>query len=301
MGKSLAPLQALLERAFEDYHREEYVSLDPLVHLRSGLEAQDLEILSFILAGLSYGRVEQILKSYSAFLERLVALGCSTSGGGIREKILEAPSRKYWQVALKGWVHRLNTAEDLSELLWIMKSLIAQHGSLCAHFQASYAEAPAEQLHLFGAPFRTKTLRSSSSKRWQGTGAEWFAPSPKDGSTCKRLMMWLRWMVRQDVIDPGLWQRPELQNPALPKPSTARLFYPVDTHIFQWARKNQILKTKSITWKSVESLTSFFRTIDAKDPVRFDFALCTQGKLSFREGLKKEVRSKDRAKPARRP
>ena len=97
-------------------------------------------------------------------------------------------------------------------------------------------------------------------------------------------MMWLRWMIRSDQIDPGLWVH-ALQDPALPPPSSTRLFWPVDTHIFRWARERRILKRKSPNWAAVEEITRAFRALTPEDPVRYDFALCQEGMRRVRSKL----------------
>jgi uncharacterized protein (TIGR02757 family) len=85
-------------------------------------------------------------------------------------------------------------------------------------------------------------------------------------------MMWLRWMIRQDDIDPGTWIR--LHDPALPRPVASRLFVPVDTHIFTWARRNGVITQKSPNWRAVEKITAHFRAMCPDDPVKYDFEIC---------------------------
>lgn len=90
-------------------------------------------------------------------------------------------------------------------------------------------------------------------------------PSPERKSTCKRINMYLRWMVRRDNggVDFGLWQRI----------SPAQLVCPCDLHVDRVARKLKLIKRKQTDWRTALELTENLRKFDAADPVRYDFAL----------------------------
>jgi uncharacterized protein (TIGR02757 family) len=213
-------------------------------------------------------------------------LGCKKSGEGFSWYLLNNFNKQEASQALKGWVHRLNTEHDILDLFSVLNKILIEKGSLCAHFQESYLENPENHISKFGQIFRNSTAKQSLNKKWKGTGASWFAPDPKDGSTCKRLMMWYRWMIRDDEIDLGLWQKSPLINTKLPHPSPKRLFYPVDTHIFRWGKNNNVIKSNSMNWKSVREITEVFKKLSPEDPVKYDFSLCTEGKLNFRDSIK---------------
>jgi len=93
--------------------------------------------------------------------------------------------------------------------------------------------------------------------------------SPQKNSSCKRLNMFLRWMVRRDDrgVDLGLWKNI----------SPAQLVCPVDVHVARVARRFGLLERKAIDWKAALELTAFLRTLDAGDPVKYDFALFGTG------------------------
>jgi uncharacterized protein (TIGR02757 family) len=92
-------------------------------------------------------------------------------------------------------------------------------------------------------------------------------PNPVQKSTCKRLNMFLRWMVRHDEIDFGLWKNI----------SPIQLIMPVDVHIGRAAIEQKFVKRKSIDLKFAEELTEFLKQFDKNDPVKYDFALCHLG------------------------
>jgi len=254
---------------------------DPLVMVSSDLRPEDFELVSFIVAGLSYGRVEQIQKSVADLFLRLSRLGLGSNGAGLAKFLRNSEnSRVAMSPILRGWVHRMNTHRDLLDLFEKLSLLLKKHHSLCRCYQSFFRNDAKAQLSLFCAELGGSETPAKKPKVWRGTGASWFACSPESGSTCKRLMMWFRWMLRKDEIDPGTWH--ELFDPQLPAPSAARLFWPIDTHIFQWAKREGILKRQSPSWKAVEELTSYFQKICPEDPVRYDFAICHEGMEKIR-------------------
>ena len=97
---------------------------------------------------------------------------------------------------------------------------------------------------------------------------------PEAGSSCKRLNMYLRWMVREnDGIDFGIW------NGA----SAAMLIIPVDTHVAAIARRLKMTRRNSADWRMAEEITGVLKKISPSDPVKYDFSLCRAGMVSFRE------------------
>lgn len=274
-----------LEKLYAQFNSFDRIGRDPLGMVDRGLSAPDFEICSFIVAGLSYGRVEQIQKSVSLLWERLSSLGLGKSGDGLAHFLRNSYSESKLRLALGDWSHRLNTVDDLVELFAILSSTLKREENLCRLFQRGYDVDSEKQLIAFCDHFQPAQTKARG-QGWNGTGAAWFASSPLSGSTCKRLMMWLRWMVRHDEVDPGIWTLDELPDPRLPPLSTARLFWPVDTHIFQWARRQQLITRKTPNWACVKEITVAFQNICSEDPVRYDFAICHNGMEDFRRPLK---------------
>ena len=92
-------------------------------------------------------------------------------------------------------------------------------------------------------------------------------PLPKKGSACKRMNLFLRWMVRKDELDFGLWKE-------IP---TAKLVIPVDTHIARICKSLKLTKRKNVSWQMAEEITMNLKKFDANDPVKYDFALFGMG------------------------
>jgi uncharacterized protein (TIGR02757 family) len=104
-------------------------------------------------------------------------------------------------------------------------------------------------------------------------GIKFMFPDPMKGSACKRMNLFLRWMIRKDELDFGLWNE-------IP---TSKLFIPVDTHVAKICKELKLTKLKNVSWKMADEITANLKRFDNEDPVKYDFALCHIGmrKLSF--------------------
>ncbi len=284
-----ASLRRKLDRLYDELSREEFLVKDPLGAIDRSLPCEDLELLSFLIAGLSYGRVESIYGSFSSLLKRLSLIGIRDNGGGLACWLDETSPRQQKILldrVLSGWVHRLNTARDLRDVLILLGNVRREHTSLAQVFvEASRGLGPenskavlvdfCQRLDALGPARKMKPSRRSPV--WAGTGASWFYASPSQGSTCKRLLMWLRWMARKDSIDLGLWQDRFPQHRL-----QEYLFWPVDTHIHKWALQEGITSRRSANWALVEELTEWGRLLCPEDPIRYDFVICQSGMRLFR-------------------
>lgn len=270
-----------LDSLYKKFHKKELLLSDPLGLVSTKLNKSDFEIVSYISASLSYGRVEQIQKSLVQLWKRLESVSGFEMGEGLHTLFVDNSWKtlhKDFKLLLKGWVHRFNTAEDMLILLKTLQKIITEQGSLGNLYVHQEAESPTTRLVAFVdkiVSFADKNERDLLS---------WYVCSPMGGSTCKRMVMWLRWMLRHDEIDPGIWS----QNPEYKKYGIGAhlAFIPMDTHVHRWAMKRKLLSTKSPSWKAVEELTAFLRRIDPLDPARFDFCICHQGMQEFRNMTK---------------
>src|SRR4030095_6599839 len=101
-------------------------------------------------------------------------------------------------------------------------------------------------------------------------GVCYFFPRPSAGSGCKRLNLFLRWMVRRDALDLGVWRRV----------SPARLIVPLDTHVIRVGRCLRLTRYTSPGWRMARDITASLRRLDPDDPVKYDFALCHIGMMN---------------------
>jgi uncharacterized protein (TIGR02757 family) len=292
----MSAIRGDLEKMLESFETGQAFRTDPLDLLDRSLAPQDLEIVSFVVAGLSYGRVEQIQKSSEALLKRLHDdWDLGPTGAGLANGLTELNKKSEASLsrALAGWKHRLNTSQDILALFRVISKVLKAHKSLARLYQSTHKADATQHLVLFTKKLKSyasnEAGRAEAGSQWTGTQSLWFYPSPEDGSTCKRLMMWLRWMVRTHEPDIGLWAKPDLLDPSTPKPSADRLFVPLDTHILQWAIENKVLSGRSPSWKSVVEISNFFKSVNPSDPLKYDFMLCHLGMQKLRLGTQKQA------------
>ena len=243
--------------AFEDLYREfnrrEFVSPDPLQFLYDYQDPFDREIVGLIASSLAYGRVAQILKSVSRVLERMpgpYGFIMNTGRKGLRD-------------ALAGFKHRFTTGDDVAEMLYGIKTAIERHGTLQECFMSGFKSNDTTILPALERFVQelTRPVRS---------GGSYLLPCPSKGSACKRMNLFLRWMVRNDEVDPGGWRK-------VPR---SALVIPLDTHMDNICRKLGITSRKQANMKTALEITEFFRGICPEDPVKYDFALTRLGILS---------------------
>jgi uncharacterized protein (TIGR02757 family) len=168
--------------------------------------------------------------------------------------------------SLRGWKHRVWIADDLSRMIVGARRVQRERGSLGDAFANELREHDLrEALARFVDAIRVAGGLDRSKRR----GARHLLPDPRASSTCKRLHLFLRWMVRgPNEADLGLWAD---------RVDAARLLIPVDVHIHKLTRNLGLTKRDAATWATADEITTALRKFDPRDPVRFDFALCHMG------------------------
>jgi uncharacterized protein (TIGR02757 family) len=240
-----------LERLYDTYNRREFVHPDPLEFLYDYDELADREIVALIASSLAYGKVAQILKSVSIVLGLI---------GTAPAAFLRSSSPRSLQMKLSDFKHRMTTGQDLARVLVGAKAVIERYGSLNACFtskmRADY-ETVIPALSSFVAEISAES----------GGSCEFHLPSPDGGSACKRLNLFLRWLVRKDEVDPGGWE-------GVPP---SRLVVPLDTHMYRICYEYGLTARKQADLRTALEITARFREITPDDPVKYDFALTRLG------------------------
>jgi uncharacterized protein (TIGR02757 family) len=224
---------------------------DPLETLYAYTDPGDQEIVGLVAAGLAYGRVAQILASVGAVLS---ALGPSPRA------FLDETSERSIARRFAAFRHRFTSGAELASLLAAVKRALAKHGSLDRLFRAGFSPDDATvlpALSAFVAALRGLAPRPCPS----------LLSSPDDGSACKRLNLYLRWMIRRDAVDPGPWR-------GIP---AAKLVVPLDTHLFRIGRALGLTARRQPDLATVLEITRGFARVAPRDPVRYDFALTRLG------------------------
>lgn len=250
-NKREVELGLYLEQLYDKYNRRAYVCPDPLQFLYSYQDVADREIVALIASSLAYGRVIQILRSVSDALRRI---------GPNPLDFLKVNALGDIKHAFAGFQHRFTKGEDMSFLLHGAKKCIAAHGSLCACFRQGVAKS--DQNILFALTAFVQQLRNNASD-FNGN----LLPAPSKGSACKRLHLFLRWMVRCDDVDPGGWD----------SVAPSKLVIPLDTHMFTIGRALGFTSRRQADAKAALEVTDGFRRYSPDDPAKYDFSLTRFG------------------------
>jgi uncharacterized protein (TIGR02757 family) len=237
---------------------------DP-VHLVRRYEApEDREVAGLLAASLAFGRVASVLRSIEALL---AVLGPRPSTFVRRFD----PMRDRRAVEPLG--HRWIRGRDLAALVLVLRRMLEEGGSIEAFFVRG-DDPGAPDVGPALESFSTRALDTDLAPVYgrrpgRRRGVRFFFPRPSAGSACKRLNLFLRWMVRKDAIDLGVWRRV----------SPARLVVPLDTHVIRVGRCLRLTRYRSPGWKMAADITASLRALEPRDPVRYDFSLCHVGMM----------------------
>lgn len=245
---ALSASRSVFEDIYRDYNKRVYVSPDPLQFLYDYSAASDVEVVGLIASSLAYGKVTQILKSVGTVLNALgqhpAAYLASCDGEELRLK-------------LGGFVHRFTDEDAIVAFLSCIGGILKHGGTLEDMFLSHYDG----DMWVAVEGFASELMACGGQKDM------FLLPRPSKGSACKRLALFLRWMVRCDEVDLGVWDRI--------KPET--LFVPLDTHMFQICSNLGLCTRKSADGRAAQEITENFRIVCPSDPVRYDFAMTRFG------------------------
>jgi uncharacterized protein (TIGR02757 family) len=218
----------------------------------------DIELAGLFASCMAYGRVDLFGAWVDWALQRM--------GESPARFVMGFDLQKHGQV-FSGFSYRFHRERDLLAFCLAAQHLRVRHGSLEAFFLEGYSpEHPhvGPALEHFAEGFRGQDLSAVFPRNRLSYGFKHWFPLPSTGGACKRLHLYLRWMVRREAPDFGIWS-------GIP-PSA--LLMPVDTHIENMARSIGLMRRRSRNWRMVEEITAELKRLDPDDPVRYDFALC---------------------------
>ena len=256
-------LSIQLDRLYHDYNREASAT-DPVHLVRPFADPADREIAGFCAAALAFGRVASVINSITT----LLAIMAPSPSAFVRRFDPTGPHPE-----LRAMVHRWTRGLDLVALLWILRQILDRRGSLEAFFTEGYSPHDPDvgpALDSFSTRSLALDLRQAYGRVPPRPGVCYFFPRPSAGSACKRLNLFLRWMVRHDAVDLGVWT-------SVP---ASKLVVPLDTHILRLGKCLRLTRYTSAGWKMAADITSALRALDPSDPVRFDFSLCHVGMMN---------------------
>jgi uncharacterized protein (TIGR02757 family) len=249
-------IKQLLDQKVKQYNHIDFIEKDPISIPHLYTKQQDIEIAAFFAAIFAWGNRITIIQKSKELLERMDNAPfefCTQHQAKDLKKLV-------------GFAHRTFNDTDLLYCIAFFKQHYSTQKSLETAFfkdqktgkslktvEAGLINFKNYFFSLEDAPYRTKK----------------HIASPENGSTCKRLNMFLRWMVRKDQhgVDFGLWK-------AI---SPADLIIPIELHVARVSRTFGLISRPQIDWLTALELTEYCRTLDARDPVKYDFALFSLG------------------------
>ncbi len=253
-------LKPLLDGFVAQFDRAERIAFDPVEFPRRQTRPDDAELVGLLAASLAYGRADLFKPKLAWILERM--------GPRPAEFARNFEPRRDAQ-RFRDFVYRFNVGADVATLISAAGSLQREHGSLGAAFARFFAKERTLQpaLARFVAALRTRSSPGIEAVLGPPRDLAHMLPNPEGGSSCKRLLLYLRWMIRpSDGVDLGLWPLP---------PQV--LVIPLDTHIARISKFLGFTARKDLSWRTAEEITASLRRLDPDDPVKYDFALCHLG------------------------
>ncbi len=256
-------LKILLDNLYENRSRV-HLANDPLSFCHRYADTRDREIVALIAASFAYGNVKIILKNLEAVFEPM---------GSSPRNFVEGFEPEDGMRLFSGFKHRFNDARDLCAILFAARTMIEEADTIGEYFLGCY-DPEAEDITPSLIEFTSSVISFDFSPVFgvRGIPADsyfpFFFPSPLSGSACKRLCMFLRWMIRRDDgIDLGIWKE-------IPP---SKLVIPVDAHIMRISRFLGFTSRKQPDWRTAREITAALREFDSADPVKYDFSLCHLG------------------------
>lgn len=251
-------LKIILERLYAKYNRRDLIAPDPLQFVYKYKMRADREIAGLLTATLAYGRVEQIENDLNGLF---AIIGKSPYEFTIG---FNTAKRK----TLDSFKHRFNTGSDIADLLEILKIVLKKHDSIENFFLEGYNNDDENIISaLTDFCGRLYLMYEKRFGRKVSKGFQFLLASPANGSVCKRLNMFLRWMVRKDDVDPGLWKSVD----------KSKLIVPIDVHMARLCKILGLYKRKTVSLAAAVEITESFKRIEPTDPVKYDFALSRIG------------------------
>ncbi len=266
----LTILKERLEKLYRHYHTG-FIYSDPVELVHRFSRRKDIEVAGLIASSLAYGRVESIKRA----VERIMHIMDWKPHRFVMEF---SPKDKG---LFKDFTYRFNDGRDIAVLLYFIRQMLEECGSIEGFFLRGYS--PDRPIRDALESFSKAVLSLDAGGIYGGrglprsAGVRFFFPLPSTGSACKRLNLYLRWMVRKEGPDFGIWKGI----------SPATLVIPLDTHMARISRLIGLTTLKSTGWRMAEEITETLRLLCPEDPVKYDFAITRLGILDeCRRGCK---------------
>ena len=257
---------------YEKYNSRSRRKTDPVQFVYLYKDANSSEIVGFISSALAYGRVEIIINS----LQKIFTL----LGNDISGRIIH--DTESLEKLFLGFKHRFNTGGDLAVLLLSLGEIVKKKKTLKNLFIECWNRNKGDirntEIDFIGF-IKNIAEHIRIKKNIKTEYLHYLLASPEKNSACKRLNLFLKWMIRRDEIDPGIWAD-DLAH------IRKHLIIPLDTHIAACARKSGLTTRKSNDWRTAVEITESLKKFEPEDPLKYDFAICHLGMDNLRTAEK---------------
>lgn len=251
-------LKQNLDTLYDEYNFKDRLAHDPIEFPHNFNNKADIEIAGFIASSFAYGRIDL----FKPVIGRILNI----MGESPYDFIINFDPIKQGNL-FSGINYRFNTNNDIVAFLFALHGIIVKFGRLENLFKTNYTNDDSNIENALRGFIRAFETLNSQTIHYCSAGFRFFFPTPEKGSSCKRLNLFLRWMVRDRDIDLGIWN-------GIPK---NKLIIPLDIHISRISKCLGLTKRKSADWKMAVEITEALKLFDPDDPLKYDFALCHQG------------------------
>ena len=254
-------LKQTLDRLYNTYDFKERILHDPIEFPHQYKRPEDIEVSGFVASCFAYGRVDM----FKPVVKKIL----STMGESPYDFLVNFNLTRHGRL-FSGIKYRFNENNDIICLLYVLNRALKRYKRLDVLFKL-HCWNDDQNIGIGLTGFVESLLITDTSpvygKNTKTMGFLQFFPSPQKGSACKRMNLFLRWMIRDRDIDFGIWK-------GIPK---NKLIIPLDTHIARISKCLGFTKRASQDWKMAEEITEALKILDPEDPLKYDFALCHQG------------------------
>lgn len=251
-------LKTGLESLQAEFEKSQEFLNDAQEPARRYSDPRDREFAAYVCSAIAYGKVAHIKNSIHRLLDPM---------GETPVKFLTEASHKDLMFLTAPWKHRFNTAQDALWFLTFLKAIYSSHQSLEYWINPTESESVYSLMERWVAAFDNHRWPAGLKAPGEDDSVWFLFPRPSTGGACKRMNLFLRWMVGRSKTDFGLWTRL----------SPAQLIIPLDVHVHRQALRLKLTKRKAGDWKTAIEITEALKKMDPVDPTRFDFALCHAG------------------------
>ncbi|MFA6989617.1 MAG: TIGR02757 family protein [Candidatus Gastranaerophilaceae bacterium] len=246
-------LKNYLDELVIKYETEDFIKKDPVQFPHRFRTQTDIEVSALISSCLAYGKREAFIEKLE-FIHKI--MGNSPADFCLNFDLLRDIH------FFENFCYRFTSGTDISLLINSLSLSLKEFTTIENMFMQNYKISDIcikNALIHFVERFYEYNVNNSYNKK----GLCYLLPNPKSGSACKRLNLFLKWMVRKAPVDLNIWKNVD----------PSKLLIPLDVHVARISRKLEFTSRKSNDWLTAQEITEKLRKFDAKDPVKYDFAL----------------------------